>query len=530
MSRRSLTILWAIVVVGWAGLTLVNLYRGQLNQDEGWYLYAAGLVADGQLPYVDFCYTQGPVLPFVYSLADGWVNQSGVLGGRLFTVLISMLSLGFAVGLAKRLSPEYANGMAMLLTACLLGLNVFHNYYSVVVKTYALAGLFVMAGLYCLTHTFRRGGGMMAFVAGILIALAVGTRASAIAVVPVVCLYLWWVRSQAPMAWFWFSFSCAASGAVLFLPFAMAAPESFWFSVVDYHKGREVASIASTLLTKGGFVALVIQGYLVVSILFFSGLIAQATGVGMATRYDGASGVPASFRAMLWLAFFAVSILHFIAPFPYHEYQVMIMPVLVVVLSVSSVCMCGERVVNRALWLCVVVVGASALSVMSSSRLQDRMMYGMDRLWLDMKSDSAIAELRKVSSRLKVAVKERGLAPEETVLLTQDLYLAVETGMKVPEGLEMGPFSYMPDFSTEDAQARHVMNDEMLRELIATTSAPVAAISGYGLSVQSPQVLELSAAKQRQLRDLLEERYDPLGSEIERFGQNDSPLQLYRLK
>ena len=76
MSRRSLTILWAIVVVGWVGLTLVNLYRGQLNQDEGWYLYASGLVADGQLPYVDFCYTQGPVLPFVYTLADGWVQHS----------------------------------------------------------------------------------------------------------------------------------------------------------------------------------------------------------------------------------------------------------------------------------------------------------------------------------------------------------------------------------------------------------------------------------------------------------------------
>ncbi|MDD4116581.1 MAG: hypothetical protein PHI39_00005, partial [Kiritimatiellae bacterium] len=37
------------VAVGaaWLGLAGMNLWMGELNQDEGWYLYAAGQIRDG---------------------------------------------------------------------------------------------------------------------------------------------------------------------------------------------------------------------------------------------------------------------------------------------------------------------------------------------------------------------------------------------------------------------------------------------------------------------------------------------------
>ena len=64
--RRSLQgLLWAGTILVCGILAAANLYLGDLNQDEGWYLYAAGLTAQGQLPYVDFAYTQAPVLPLV---------------------------------------------------------------------------------------------------------------------------------------------------------------------------------------------------------------------------------------------------------------------------------------------------------------------------------------------------------------------------------------------------------------------------------------------------------------------------------
>ena len=47
-------------------LAAVNVWFGPLNADEGWYLLAAQNVSRGMVPYRDFLYTQGPVLPFVY--------------------------------------------------------------------------------------------------------------------------------------------------------------------------------------------------------------------------------------------------------------------------------------------------------------------------------------------------------------------------------------------------------------------------------------------------------------------------------
>ena len=87
-------------------LGAASVWMGGLNQDEGWYLYAANLVAEGRVPYRDFFYTQGPLLPIVYS-AFTWVWGSwGLLGARVFTLLLGAASVLFASALARRLAPQ----------------------------------------------------------------------------------------------------------------------------------------------------------------------------------------------------------------------------------------------------------------------------------------------------------------------------------------------------------------------------------------------------------------------------------------
>ena len=58
----------ALAGFAFAVLAFAAVWLGGLNQDEGWYLYAARLVGEGKLPYRDFFFTQGPVLPFIYSV------------------------------------------------------------------------------------------------------------------------------------------------------------------------------------------------------------------------------------------------------------------------------------------------------------------------------------------------------------------------------------------------------------------------------------------------------------------------------
>ena len=74
---------WSLLITVPAGLTLYAFAAlfGNLNQDEGWYLYAAQRVAEGAMPYRDFFFTQGPVMPYVYGALEQVWAPMGVLGG-----------------------------------------------------------------------------------------------------------------------------------------------------------------------------------------------------------------------------------------------------------------------------------------------------------------------------------------------------------------------------------------------------------------------------------------------------------------
>ena len=88
MKRYWILAIFAMVVLGTAAV-----WMGALNQDEGWYLYAANLFADRKIPYRDFQYTQGPLLPLVYSFFTWVWNAWGLLGARVFTLLIGLVSI-----------------------------------------------------------------------------------------------------------------------------------------------------------------------------------------------------------------------------------------------------------------------------------------------------------------------------------------------------------------------------------------------------------------------------------------------------
>ena len=63
---RGVRIFWALAVFAFAVLGAAAVWLGGLNQDEGWYLYAANLLAEGKILYRDFFFTQGPAMPEAY--------------------------------------------------------------------------------------------------------------------------------------------------------------------------------------------------------------------------------------------------------------------------------------------------------------------------------------------------------------------------------------------------------------------------------------------------------------------------------
>jgi len=100
----------------------------------------------------------------------------------------------------------------------------------------------------------------------------------------------------------------------------------------------------------------------------------------------------------------------------------------------------------------------------------------------------------------------------------------------VPHGLEMGPFSYYPDWEREKAERLGVLNRDMLLELLATeTNAPIAAFSGYSLSIRCPEVEEVIHEDQVAFDEILDARFERVET-VPHFGQAGTPLVLWRLK
>ncbi len=523
-NRPIFVVLGLVAVITAVILAAANLYLGDLNQDEGWYLYAAQMVAAGHWPYVDFAFTQGPVMPMVYALFAPVITIGGLAGGRLITTLLGLMAAVLAARLATRLVTAELRAGAALTTFILISVNVYQSYFCTVVKTYSLTALLLMLGFLALAEgwTSRRHTWLM-LMAGAFMALATGTRTSAGAVLPIVCLYLLIARRNAPpLAWFYCGLGAVIMACLVFLPFLIMAPESFLYCVMLYHTLRNASSGLMTLVFKIGFLSRLLQAYFVafglgIAVVFAKWAFARAR---MTAATPAATAMSTALTRILWLCIIAISLIHFLAPFPYDDYQVFVFPLLAVAIATVAIRLVGR---HGALWLTMGILVASLGAAGSSQINQDWFIQGRDRIWWLVKDRSPLQKLRDTAWQIRQATKPGDL------LLTQDPYLAVEANLKLPPGLEMGQFSYFPALSDEQASRLHVFNRAGFERLLRTTEAPLAALSGYALAIQSPEVTPVPPEDEALFAKIVAERYVPMAN-VPNFGQASTTLKIYRKK
>lgn len=514
---------WLLATAAALCLSVAAVWWGGLNQDEGWYLYAAQMVHAGKLPYHDFFYTQGPAMPFVYSaLSPIWTMPGsplhGLLGGRILTLLFGFAATACAVALARRLVPADRRPLAGFAVFTLLACNLYHLYFTAIPKTYALGSLFVLAGFLLVTAglqtAVRVRSAFLLAAGGLSLAFATGTRISLLLILPVVGGTLLLCFRAFRWSFLWFGLGAAAG---LFLTYGLFAldPASLQtlLAAQRYHAAR------------GGFdpffavgsVSRWARGYAALGVVLFA---AAAFGRRASDVDSAATSLDSVSRTVLWmlgLGFAAVFVLQISAPFPYDDYQVPLMGMLTVLIVVWFARTGSAAASLPRAWF---VFLATGLVSFTSPLLQEWATYPQDRFWSRTKEMTELAKLRATARRLNA------LDPGGTTLLTQDLYLAVEAGRTVPAGLEMGPFSYFPDVSTADATAVHVLNRARLEALFRDAPCTAAAVSGYGFAIAAPSCRETSRAEQAACRARLAETYD-LVETVERFGQNATPLSIY---
>ncbi|MFA7256065.1 MAG: hypothetical protein WC047_00620 [Kiritimatiellales bacterium] len=538
--KRATWVSITVVAIGLAVLlSAANLFLGGLNQDEGWYLYAAKQITEDKVLYRDFMFTQGPALPTIYGVLFPIIGKLGVAGGRLITALFGLAAAGCAAWLAARSVSSKHWKAAALCAFILTGVNVYQSYFTVIVKTYALCAFFLTAGFVALSYANSRRGAMASFWGGFLLALAACTRLSAGVALPAAGIWLLCNRKKVfPLSWVAFGIG----GSFILLlglgTFFLIAPENTGFALFGYHAGRLPGSLVQLVALKAGFLSRFVQAYFV----FCAGLLltfalkrlhwpVRERGFEEMTldsrprlmelmREANAerSSFARSFLSLLWLSGAMITLIHFLAPFPYDDYQVIVYPLLAAALAVTLAPHCPERQQLRAVFALLLICATASIS---SPINQDWLIRGRDRIWWKFKETPDLLALQKVGAELRETLGPDGL------LLTQDTYLAIEAGARVPHGMEMGPFCYYPDMPRDRAEKLNLLNKEMMIETLTQARAPVAAFSGYGLTIRSPEIDELSSNDWKMLRAVLESVYTKT-AEVPNFGQAHTPLEFFR--
>ena len=493
-------IFFPLSVFAFAVLSAFSVWFGALNQDEGWYVYASQLIAEGRMPYRDFFFTQGPLMPLAYSAFAPLWKSGGILAARIFTLCIGTLGILANVCLARSLvEGDNAKKTAGMAAFMLLACNLYHVYYVSIPKTYAMAGLFTSFGALLAVRALKAGRGFsriaLLFASGIASSLAAGVRTSMAAAIASTAAVVFFSSSFRKRDFI--AFCAGAAGGLVFayLPYILDADAFAGLCAAQkYHAARKGFSPFFTI----GSLSRLVRWYLPVFIL--AGLHFRF----FAKRSDAGVSIAV-------FSFLSVFLLQSAAPFPYEDYHVPVMGILAALAAsaaASSVpaedAACEAQ--SRTLLL---TVGLAFACSFGSPLIEKWMTDGQDRLWPLKRDASELSVLRKTARFVN------SLDPDGETILTQDLYLAVETGRKVPHGLEMGPFS--------------ILSQDGWCELLSSSECPVAALSGYTFAIDPPGCEPRRAEEQLLYWAIVKSRYSPV-KKIERFGQNSTPLVILTRK
>jgi hypothetical protein len=284
----ALSLLYFLALVQYARM------RG-IDPDEGYYPTAARLVWEGKIPYRDFSFPQGVVIPYLYSWI--WaVHPQSLVSMRVLSAALGALAVflwGLCLVSVKRLPPEIAISAFLLIL-----LNPYWIAWHTVVKTFAVANLLTSLAMISFYVGFQSGRSWWFFVAGTAMGACASARGLYAPLVPIALLWLalqdWReFRGRGRRA---LAYLAGASCATLPMLLSFAVdPSAFLFNTMQYRHllDRDVTTGPSQTvhLYLSGIYNLVQRPFFVGEVLLallggFSLLKLRKTKDGTCTRQD----------------------------------------------------------------------------------------------------------------------------------------------------------------------------------------------------------------------------------------------------
>ena len=503
------------------------LFR-KVNLDEGWYLWASKLVYDGQQLYQDFAYTQTPLLPFVYGIFQQIFGQ-GLYQGRILSALFGASSGAIGAWIVcrhvQRLWPNrngVANGAAFFSVA--LFLTSFYTIcYFVYTATYSLAAFLLVCAvgviyLFPPQNNKRQTSEPRALfeemaryiLATVFISCAIATRMSVVGALPALGLYL--IATNRPQSRLGALRAIATIGitgiiaaAILLGPFWLRSGELMLYDIFGFHTDR-IPSITRqwyrqlTTLRRSAWIYAVPFALMLLSML--AGIAERGSRQGKLAHQ-----CPTDWRAWASRNGFELALVGMIlGPLTLHlvprttdvYYNTLQFPLLCILASLllaRGVVYVAEKWPKQQ-WLYAKGLPTVIIaSLLLNGTIHLAAVHRFDLVSLDKRTFLPINQVEIVK---EAADFLRNIDKETNQLLTLNTHLALETEMRVPHGYEMSIFSYRPDWTTEEAERYHVVNNEMFIADLAA-GADAVAITDFDA--------ERFYGKRQQIFDTLTQKY-----------------------
>jgi hypothetical protein len=221
-----------------AGFFLFVSRHRFIDGDEGFYLLASQLVLRHKTPYLDFFYTQAPLLPYVYAL---WFKIAGLswLSARTFAALQTAVLGGL---IYEHVCHETQKWMAGIAAVVLFASSSLVFAWFPIVKTFPLATPFLFLAYVIVARLSPSSPSWWMAIAGFFFALSVDTRSYVVALAPV---FVWWILRQrgsnrwARLLWSLVGFTVGILPSLILF---FASPDAFMFNNLGYHAMRSGGS------------------------------------------------------------------------------------------------------------------------------------------------------------------------------------------------------------------------------------------------------------------------------------------------
>jgi hypothetical protein len=441
--RRARALL-AALFLAFAAESLAFALTGRSIVDEGVYLSAAQLVVEGQRPYVDFPFLQGPTFPYVY----GWLTApfgGSLLAGRVLSWLGCLVTGAAGAWFAFRFGGARAAALALLLA---MG-NLPLLWLSTTVRIQALSTPLVLVAATALARPARSALGWAA--APSLLLWSTGVRLTNGLALAVVCVWIAWQLRGEPRRLARVALLVAAQALVAFAP-VWRAPGDAAFHVASAQLGRaqRLGVEPVTFAGKLGFYFQADHG-----LLPFAGLgllLALACARDLLGARRPSLALPLRDAAAAQAAALALGFLllapHFALDRPTLAYFV---PTTALVGTGAAIALARlSRSRPRIGWLAI-AAGLAALGADAAARRDAFVGSG----------ETGFAALRRFGGEL------RALAGPDCRIATLQTQLAVAAGCRILPGLENSVYSYFPALSDAEAEARRVLNPALLDRRVA---------------------------------------------------------------